>query len=174
SVQLQPPQKPVISSVTGTWLKDDQATDRSYWTEHIKNTVRFADVLETINTLGTTIFIEVGPGKVTSSLARQALGREKHAIVTSLEMASEQAELTSLLKAVGTVWLHGAEPNWKAIYGGKEIDKLNLPNYAFDKKRCWVDPPSFLSTTTVRSEEHTSELQSRENLVCRLLLEKAK
>src|SRR5690606_39455455 len=30
-------------------------------------------------------------------------------------------------------------------------------------KRCWS-----------RSEEHTSELQSRENLVCRLLLEKKK
>src|SRR5436309_4798273 len=29
-------------------------------------------------------------------------------------------------------------------------------------------------TTLVRSEEHTSELQSRENLVCRLLLEKKK
>src|SRR5690606_39366300 len=28
--------------------------------------------------------------------------------------------------------------------------------------------------TLVRSEEHTSELQSRENLVCRLLLEKKK
>src|SRR5690606_41538785 len=28
------------------------------------------------------------------------------------------------------------------------------------------------STQRVRSEEHTSELQSRENLVCRLLLEK--
>src|SRR5690606_39359866 len=28
------------------------------------------------------------------------------------------------------------------------------------------------TTTTLRSEEHTSELQSRENLVCRLLLEK--
>src|SRR5690606_41764734 len=27
---------------------------------------------------------------------------------------------------------------------------------------------------TVRSEEHTSELQSRENLVCRLMLEKKK
>src|SRR5690606_39613866 len=31
-----------------------------------------------------------------------------------------------------------------------------------------------LSTGRVRSEEHTSELQSRENLVCRLLLEKKK
>src|SRR5690606_41912952 len=29
-------------------------------------------------------------------------------------------------------------------------------------------------TNPVRSEEHTSELQSRENLVCRLLLEKKK
>src|SRR5690606_39899000 len=31
-----------------------------------------------------------------------------------------------------------------------------------------------LSTSAKRSEEHTSELQSRENLVCRLLLEKKK
>src|SRR5436309_9594976 len=30
------------------------------------------------------------------------------------------------------------------------------------------------SPTRARSEEHTSELQSRENLVCRLLLEKKK
>src|SRR5215475_14083652 len=30
------------------------------------------------------------------------------------------------------------------------------------------------SRTRARSEEHTSELQSRENLVCRLLLEKKK
>src|SRR3712207_7806020 len=33
---------------------------------------------------------------------------------------------------------------------------------------------SFPCFTTVRSEEHTSELQSRQYLVCRLLLEKKK
>src|SRR5690606_27258871 len=32
----------------------------------------------------------------------------------------------------------------------------------------------FANPANVRSEEHTSELQSRENLVCRLLLEKKK
>src|SRR5690606_40150665 len=31
-----------------------------------------------------------------------------------------------------------------------------------------------IKSSQVRSEEHTSELQSRENLVCRLLLEKKK
>src|SRR5690554_7618859 len=34
--------------------------------------------------------------------------------------------------------------------------------------------PSFGVSTTYRSEEHTSELQSRPHLVCRLLLEKKK
>src|SRR5690606_1503390 len=32
--------------------------------------------------------------------------------------------------------------------------------------------PYMISAFVIRSEEHTSELQSRENLVCRLLLEK--
>src|SRR5690606_42053057 len=35
-------------------------------------------------------------------------------------------------------------------------------------------PGSRVKVTVWRSEEHTSELQSRENLVCRLLLEKKK
>src|SRR5215475_10979572 len=34
--------------------------------------------------------------------------------------------------------------------------------------------PRFAASFRFRSEEHTSELQSRENLVCRLLLEKKK
>src|SRR5690606_39099096 len=38
----------------------------------------------------------------------------------------------------------------------------------------FIDPISTGYSRAVRSEEHTSELQSRENLVCRLLLEKKK
>src|SRR5947208_11598800 len=35
-------------------------------------------------------------------------------------------------------------------------------------------PPGYREYTLVRSEEHTSELQSPDHLVCRLLLEKKK
>src|SRR2546422_3787491 len=39
---------------------------------------------------------------------------------------------------------------------------------------CWgIDPALFIAASQ-RSEEHTSELQSRLHLVCRLLLEKKK
>src|SRR6266851_7740378 len=39
---------------------------------------------------------------------------------------------------------------------------------------CRPDPGSRPFATTTRSEEHTSELQSHHDLVCRLLLEKKK
>src|SRR5688572_31623124 len=43
------------------------------------------------------------------------------------------------------------------------------------KAVCKARPNSFSTLTgTARSEEHTSELQSQSNLVCRLLLEKKK
>src|SRR5690606_39509008 len=49
-------------------------------------------------------------------------------------------------------------------------DKLPIDKQTFDTAVEFnIDP-----ITCVRSEEHTSELQSRENLVCRLLLEKKK
>src|SRR5207302_2623310 len=48
----------------------------------------------------------------------------------------------------------------------------------FNCDRAWLiypgDPDVASHRVRMRSEEHTSELQSRENLVCRLLLEKKK
>src|SRR5690606_41429555 len=43
-------------------------------------------------------------------------------------------------------------------------------------RRCWKSASAWVGKrpSLTRSEEHTSELQSRENLVCRLLLEKKK
>src|SRR3712207_8146569 len=40
------------------------------------------------------------------------------------------------------------------------------------RTRTWVGRGPTCSTSSSRSEEHTSELQSRQYLVCRLLLEK--
>src|SRR3989442_10695322 len=44
----------------------------------------------------------------------------------------------------------------------------NLRGLSGDPRRC----PEIVTAQIVRSEEHTSELQSRPHLVCRLLLEK--
>src|SRR3712207_8796159 len=53
----------------------------------------------------------------------------------------------------------------------------NLPTNSstwLPSKACSLPSPVSLNSTGNRSEEHTSELQSRQYLVCRLLLEKKK
>src|SRR5699024_11304392 len=58
-------------------------------------------------------------------------------------------------------------------------DVLGSPDYS-SARTCWrhdrrsIAQPACLPDLFVRSEEHTSELQSRFDLVCRLLLEKKK
>src|SRR5690606_41132129 len=55
----------------------------------------------------------------------------------------------------------------------KEIRKLERQK-EFLKEEIEKDREVLEKMSDERSEEHTSELQSRENLVCRLLLEKKK
>src|SRR2546430_7236477 len=80
-----------------------------------------------------------------------------------------------------TLSLHDALPIWKA-----EVPSLDKEGWLRPLRKCReaslagadgvVGSSHRLSeverTTPARSEEHTSELQSQSNLVCRLLLEK--
>src|SRR3712207_8985517 len=71
-----------------------------------------------------------------------------------------------------TLSLHDALPIWRELVGGREKEAL-------DPARVAAEADGDLRVlrrlrVRVRSEEHTSELQSRQYLVCRLLLEKKK
>src|SRR2546421_8106894 len=59
----------------------------------------------------------------------------------------------------------------KALYRGWAIPCTGTQVYAPHYRSEWL---SKIREAGVRSEEHTSELQSRSDLVCRLLLEKKK
>src|SRR3712207_7163971 len=54
--------------------------------------------------------------------------------------------------------------------GGRAGRVSHLPHHAIATSP--INAPAVSRTPSMRSEEHTSELQSRQYLVCRLLLEK--
>src|SRR5436305_3918840 len=76
-----------------------------------------------------------------------------------------------------TLSLHDALPIWElgqkiaADYAGKEVVLVGVLKGSFI---FMADLARAIELPDVRSEEHTSELQSRPHLVCRLLLEKKK
>src|SRR2546428_6064733 len=57
---------------------------------------------------------------------------------------------------------------------GVECDATVRARIGLEKRRSLDRPLLEIDDTVQRSEEHTSELQSRSDLVCRLLLEKKK
>jgi amino acid adenylation domain-containing protein len=156
TISLANLQKPIISTVTGTWLTDEQATDPAYWAEHLRKTVRFADALDTIFALDNPLFIEVGPGNVTSSLAKQQSLKNPQSIINSMERNQIQTDLKTLLKALGQVWLNGVEPDWAAFYAQQKRSIITLPNYSFNKKRFWVDAHAVEGHQNIRKHLHNS------------------
>ena len=141
SIPLHPPQRPVVSTVTGTYLTDVEATDPVYWANHLRHTVRFADALETLLEPKQSVFLEVGPGQALTTMARQQAGSRKGTAMNSLQLPkADSSDYRLILETLGQLWLHGVEPDWPQFYAGQRRSKRVLPTYAFDKKRCWIDP----------------------------------
>src|SRR3712207_8939282 len=72
-----------------------------------------------------------------------------------------------------------AQGGYNLIITGRDTEKLHLLKEQLEAQGATVQTLVFdirhrEAATTARSEEHTSELQSRQYLVCRLLLEKKK
>src|SRR2546429_2959318 len=64
--------------------------------------------------------------------------------------------------------------DWRAPLSFTTMPLKSWPACCAVSDRTWLAPRCWETACCTRSEEHTSELQSRLHLVCRLLLEKKK
>jgi len=147
-IQLRPPRIPYISNLTGTWIKDKDATDPEYWVRHARNAVRFFAGLTCLATEAFPIIIEVGPGQTLSRLSRQVLGQQ-FTIVPGLGSAShcqEMDEKGQILSRVGAIWEKGALVDWESFYGEQNRNRVALPTYRFQRQRYWIEPDTRASS----------------------------
>src|SRR5690606_41040187 len=85
---------------------------------------------------------------------------------TSRTVPSGWMYVTRVIASCGRFW---------PLAGNPDLDEYPY-SLCITLQASWavIIAPIFVCRARLRSEEHTSELQSRENLVCRLLLEKKK
>jgi len=143
-VKLNPPRIRFISNVTGSWITDEQATNPNYWSQHLRQTVRFSDGISQLLRQFEGIFLEVGPGRTLSTLTIQHLQPEaKQQVLTSLRHTKEQhSDVSFLLQTLGRLWLFGLEINWSGFYAHEKRHRLPLPTYPFERQRYWIDAKS--------------------------------
>ncbi|MEM9486115.1 MAG: SDR family NAD(P)-dependent oxidoreductase, partial [Cyanobacteria bacterium P01_F01_bin.116] len=139
-VNLQPPQIPYVSNLTGTWITTAQATDPDYWVQHLRQPVRFAQGVTQLcqDAADKQILLEVGPGKTLSSLTKRNLSGQ--ATVASMRHPQETtSDQRALLSALGKLWLKGTTIDWFAFYGSEQRHRVPLPTYPFERQRYWIE-----------------------------------
>ncbi|HEX3252547.1 MAG TPA: type I polyketide synthase, partial [Pyrinomonadaceae bacterium] len=71
SIELKAPQIPFVSNVTGKRITSSQATDASYWANHMCQAVQFSDGISELLRTPRRILLELGPGQVLGAWALQ-------------------------------------------------------------------------------------------------------
>ena len=142
TIPLSTPTIPWVSNRTGTWITAAQATDPQYWVDHLRGTVRFADCISTLAAEPGRVFLEVGPGKMLSSLAKMnPLVTPQQAVLPVLRHADEVVpDDAFLLGVIGRLWASGGDLDVTALFGDEHRNRVGLPTYAFQSQRYFIEP----------------------------------
>ncbi|MEU7748185.1 SDR family NAD(P)-dependent oxidoreductase [Nonomuraea sp. NPDC049158] len=155
------PKKPTrafVSTLTGTWITPEQATDPGYWADQLRGTVRFAQACQVIGESG-AILLEVGPAQTLTTLARQTLGKAATVVPSLSRAGSAESDLRWLAVAAGTLWTHGAEIDWTIVQDPRGRRRVPLPAYPFERQRFWVEPDDLHEDAALEEESQALAIE---------------
>ncbi|MFD6879012.1 type I polyketide synthase [Streptomyces sp. NPDC060075] len=140
-LEFAAPRIPIVSNLTGALVADGEMGTAEFWVRHVREAVRFLDGVRALEAAGVTTYVELGPDGVLSALAQDCLtGDADAALVPALRATRGEAEI--LVAAVARAHVRGVEVDWSAFYAGTGARSVELPTYAFQRQRYWLEMPS--------------------------------
>nr|AAX98185.1 polyketide synthase type I [Streptomyces aizunensis] len=136
-LSYEAPRIPVVSNLTGALVSDEMGS-AEFWVRHVREAVRFLDGIRTLEAAGVTKYVELGPDGVLSAMAQDCVSGEGSVFIPVLRKARPEAE--SVTTALATAHVHGIPVDWQAFYAGTGAQRVDLPTYAFQHERYWLEP----------------------------------
>ena len=134
-VSVIEPRIDLVSNVTGELAGPGYGSPQ-YWVEHVRRPVRFARGVQTVESLGAAVFVEVGPGGGLTAAAEQSLTTEQ--AVSVMALAKDRPEVDSLIAALGQLFTAGVRVEWGGVLSGLGARRVELPTYGFVRQRFWL------------------------------------
>ncbi|WP_143587649.1 type I polyketide synthase, partial [Streptomyces alboverticillatus] len=132
------PGVPVVSNVTGRLADADEIRTPEYWVRHVRQAVRFADGIATLDAQGVTTYLELGPDGVLTAMAKDCLA-DGEGVTLLPALRPGRAEPETLLRLAATAHAHGTPVDWAGMLDGLGGVRTDLPPYAFQRERYWLD-----------------------------------
>ncbi|WP_143670167.1 SDR family NAD(P)-dependent oxidoreductase, partial [Streptomyces antimycoticus] len=138
-LSYEAPRIPIVSNLTGSVVSAEEITTADFWVRHVREAVRFLDGVRTLEAQGVTTFVELGPDGVLTAMAQECVTGGNAAFVSALRKDRPEAE--ALTTAVARAYVRGVAPDWAAYFAGTGAVRVDLPTYAFQRRRYWPEEP---------------------------------
>ncbi len=154
SVRFAAPRIALISNLTGAVAKADDLSRSGYWRQHAREAVRFSDGVAALRALKPDCIIEIGPHPTLLALASATLWEDAPPTIGSLHKNHD--DWTQMLSGLETLFLAGADIDWRGVYRVRENSVVDLPTYPFQRERCWFQATrsKAVSAASGRSSGH--------------------
>jgi acyl transferase domain-containing protein len=144
AIQLNPPEIPYLSNLTGTWITDEQAVDPGYWAGHLCQTVKFDQGIQELFKKSNQILLELGPDQTLSLLLEMHPNKTDEQLVLSSmnnpqDKEKKRPDPEFLFSAASQLWVAGVKIDWSEFYADAQYQPVVLPNYAWQRQRYWID-----------------------------------
>ncbi|WP_455431165.1 type I polyketide synthase [Streptomyces anandii] len=130
------PRIPVVSCLTGAPLTEADVLLPEFWVRHVRETVRFHDGVRTLEEQGVTRYVELGPDGVLCALAEESVTAEADFVPL---LRGGRPEAASVASALAALHVRGTAVDWAAYFEGSGARRVELPTYAFQRRRYWLD-----------------------------------
>ncbi|MFG2600146.1 type I polyketide synthase [Streptomyces sp. NPDC048462] len=149
-ITYSPPVVPLVTAVTDRPATDAELRSPGHWVDHVRRPVRFADSVRFLRERGATHYVELGPDGVLSGMVRDCLSDGTHAPARTTDAAvpeplvvptlrGRRPEPEALLTTVAALHAHGVGIDWHAVFAGSGARRTELPRYAFQRGRYWLE-----------------------------------
>ena len=129
----------MVSGVTGRLAGVGELTDPGYWVRQVRDAVRFGDVVQTLRGEGVGLFVEAGPDGALTAMAADSAGEDVGLVAL---LRRDRDEEHTAVSALGRIHARGQRVDWAAFFAGRGGRRVELPTYAFQRQRYWLDAGS--------------------------------
>ncbi|MDQ0578393.1 type I polyketide synthase [Streptomyces rishiriensis] len=134
-----PSRVPLFSTVTGR-LQDTTELDAEYWYRNLRQTVQFDPAIRSLAGDGHGVFIEVSSHPVLASSVQDVLEELQAPAVVTGSLHRDEGGPRRFLASLAHLHTHGVQVSWGAVLGHGTERPVDLPTYAFQRRRYWLDP----------------------------------
>ena len=146
------PRLRIVSNLTGEVAQPSDLTSTAYWRRHLREPVRFSRSVETLAAQGVNWFLEIGPHPVLLGMAGRCVTSDALWLPSLRKGTSDWQQM---LKTLGTIFVNGGSPDWRAFEGGRTRRRVALPTYPFQRARHWLEIAKRRETGVVASAPST-------------------